>query len=187
MLDDPVSDHTIGDLAEVLDNLGVFGAHPADLAELCPTGFRRITMNGPDYYISLQAFGPSQTAYAHTHPDSEEWVVILGGTGEAFFGPTPVPLHPWSSGAAAGIPTGSVPPRNRCTCSDPAPAAGRGHDHVGRARHDHRAGRLRERRPVPPVRPVRRPQRRRPDRRLALRELQLPVLTPRTLEERLRL
>src|SRR6266487_4153794 len=90
-----MSDHVIGDLAEVLDNLGVFGAHPEDLAELCPTGFRRIAIQtGPDYYISLQAFGPNQTAYAHTHPDSEEWVVILGGAGEAYFGPTPVPLHP---------------------------------------------------------------------------------------------
>ena len=84
----------IGDLAEVLDNLGVFGAHPADLAQLCPTGFRRIAIQtGPDYYISLQSFAPDQVAYAHSHPDSEEWVVVLGGSGEARFGPTPVPLE----------------------------------------------------------------------------------------------
>jgi quercetin dioxygenase-like cupin family protein len=91
---DAVTDHAIGDLAEVLDNLGVFGAHPKDLAELCPTGFRRIAIQtGPDYYVSLQAFGPHQVAYAHSHPDSEEWVVVLGGSGQARFGPTPVPLH----------------------------------------------------------------------------------------------
>lgn len=90
----PVTDHAIGDLAEVLDNLGVFGADPADLAELCPSGFRRVPIStGPDYYVSLQAFGPGQIAYAHTHPDSEEWVVVLRGSGEARFGPTPVPLH----------------------------------------------------------------------------------------------
>ena len=88
-----MGDHAIGDLAEVLDNLGVFGAHPADLAELCPTGFRRVAIStGPDYYISLQAFAPNQVAYAHSHPDSEEWVMILGGSGQATFGPTPVPL-----------------------------------------------------------------------------------------------
>ena len=88
-----MGDHAIGDLAEVLDNLGVFGAHPEDLAELCLTGFRRIAIStGPDYYISLQAFAPNQVAYAHSHPDSEEWVVILGGAGQARFGPTPVPL-----------------------------------------------------------------------------------------------
>jgi len=95
-----MGDHTIGDLAEVLDNLGVFGAHPADLAELCPTGFRRVAIStGPDYYISLQAFAPNQIAYAHSHPDSEEWVMILGGSGQAKFGPTPVPL---STGVVVG-------------------------------------------------------------------------------------
>ena len=95
-----VSDHAIGDLAEVLDNLGVFGAAPTDLAELCPSGFRRIPIStGSDYYLSLQAFSPNQMAYAHTHPDSEEWVVVLGGSGHAKFGPTPVPL---SSGVVVG-------------------------------------------------------------------------------------
>ncbi len=90
-----MSGHSIGDLAEVLDNIGVFGAAPWDLAELCPTGFRRVPIStGGDYYLSLQAFAPQQVAYAHTHPDSEEWVVVLGGTGEARFGPTPVPLGP---------------------------------------------------------------------------------------------
>ena len=95
-----MSDHAIGDLAEVLDNLGVFGAAPTDLAELCPSGFRRIPIStGSDYYLSLQAFSPNQVAYAHTHPDSEEWVVVLGGSGQAKFGPTPVPL---SSGVVVG-------------------------------------------------------------------------------------
>jgi len=90
-----VGEHSIGDLAEVLDNLGVFRAHPEDLVELCPSGFRRVPIStGPDYYLSLQCFAPEQVAFAHTHPDSEEWVVVLGGTGEARFGPNPIPLAP---------------------------------------------------------------------------------------------
>jgi len=90
-----VTGHAIGDLAEVLDNLGVFGAAPLDLAELCPSGFRRVPIStGDGYYLSLQAFSPNQVAFAHTHPDSEEWVVVLGGSGQARFGPTPVPLSP---------------------------------------------------------------------------------------------
>jgi quercetin dioxygenase-like cupin family protein len=87
--------HMMGDLAEVLDNLGVFRSAPGDFLELCPSGFRRVPIaTGPDYYLSLQGFAPGQVAYAHTHPDSEEWVVVLGGDGEARFGPNPVPLTP---------------------------------------------------------------------------------------------
>ena len=83
----------MGDLAEALDNLGVFRTAPQDIIELCPSGFRRLPIaTGPDYYLSLQGFAPHQVAYAHTHPDSEEWVVVLGGSGEAKFGPNPVPL-----------------------------------------------------------------------------------------------
>jgi quercetin dioxygenase-like cupin family protein len=92
--------HAIGDLAEVLDNLGVFRSAPGDLLDLCPSGFRRLPIStGSDYYLSLQGFAPGQVAYAHTHPDSEEWVVVLGGSGEARFGPTPVPL---SAGVVVG-------------------------------------------------------------------------------------
>ena len=88
--------HSIGDLAEVLDNLGVFRAAPQDLVSPCPSGFRRIPIStGEDYYLSLQGFAPDQIAYAHTHPDSEEWVVILGGGGEARFGTQErLPLRP---------------------------------------------------------------------------------------------
>ena len=88
--------HAIGDLAEVLDNMGVFGAAPHDLAELCPSGFRRVPISsGGDYYLSLQAFAPEQVAFAHTHPDSEEWVMVLGGSGEARFRTQePLPLNP---------------------------------------------------------------------------------------------
>jgi quercetin dioxygenase-like cupin family protein len=88
--------HSIGDLAEVLDNLGVFRAAPSDLVELCPSGFRRVPIStGSDYYLSLQGFAPGQIAYAHTHPDSEEWVMILGGFGEARFRTQqPLPLSP---------------------------------------------------------------------------------------------
>ena len=113
-----MSDHVIGDLAEVLDNLGVFGAHPDDLAELCPTGFRRIAIQtGPDYYISLQAFGPNQTAYAHTHPDSEEWSSSSAATAR----PTSARLRCRSipaslSAAAEATRTGSGPRTSRCTC-----------------------------------------------------------------------
>jgi len=90
-----VNGHAIGDLAEVLDNLGVFRASPGDLADLCPSGFRRVPIStGADYYLSLQCFAPGQVAFQHTHPDSEEWVAVLGGSGEARFGPTPVPLSP---------------------------------------------------------------------------------------------
>ena len=84
--------HSVGDLAEVLDNLGVFRTAPRDLVELCPSGFRRVPIStGSDYYLSLQGFAPHQIAYAHTHPDSEEWITVLGGIGEARFG-TEVPL-----------------------------------------------------------------------------------------------
>lgn len=91
-----VGSHSIGDLAEVLDNLGVFRAAPQDLVELCPSGFRRVPIStGADYYLSIQAFSSDQIAYAHTHPDSEEWVMVLGGTGEARFGTEePLPLSP---------------------------------------------------------------------------------------------
>jgi quercetin dioxygenase-like cupin family protein len=106
----PVSDHAIGDLAEVLDNLGVFRSHPSELAELCPTGFRRVPISSRgDSYLSLQCFAPNQVAYAHTHPDSEEWVVVLAGSGEAKFGPTPVPLGPGVVvGRGAAFPHGFV-------------------------------------------------------------------------------
>lgn len=91
-----VKQHAIGDLAEVLDNLGIFQASPQDLVELCPSGFRRVPISsGAEYYLSLQCFGPDQVAYAHTHPDSEEWVMVLGGSGVAKFGgERPLPLSP---------------------------------------------------------------------------------------------
>lgn len=88
--------HAIGDLAEVLGNLGVFLAAPENLVELCPSGFRRVPISrGSDYYLSLQCFAPHQIAYAHTHPDSEEWVTVLGGNGHARFGTEePLSLNP---------------------------------------------------------------------------------------------
>jgi quercetin dioxygenase-like cupin family protein len=90
-----VAERMIGDLDEVLDNLGVFRSSPEDLLATCPSGFRRVPITqGPGYYISLQGFGPSQPAFAHTHPDSEEWVVVLSGSGQALFGGNPVALAP---------------------------------------------------------------------------------------------
>lgn len=90
----------MGDLAEVLDNLGVFRTEPGDLLELCPSGFRRVPIaTGSDFYLSLQGFAPGQPAFAHTHPDSEEWVVVLRGSGVALFGGRPTPL---STGVVVG-------------------------------------------------------------------------------------
>src|SRR6266508_1156379 len=88
-----VGERAIGNLDEVLDNLGVFRSAPEDLIATCPSGFRRVPITiGGGYYISLQGFGPDQRAFAHTHPDSEEWVVILKGSGQALFADNPVPL-----------------------------------------------------------------------------------------------
>ena len=76
--------HSVGDLAEVLDNLGVFSMHPEEVLALCPSGFRRVPITqGDEFYLSLQGFTANQPAYAHTHPDSEEWVVVLAGAGKA--------------------------------------------------------------------------------------------------------
>jgi mannose-6-phosphate isomerase-like protein (cupin superfamily) len=83
----------VGDLAEVLDNLGVFAMDPGDLIAPCPSGFRRVPIHqGRDSYLSLQGFAPNQVAFAHTHPDSEEWVIVVRGSGEALLAAEPVPL-----------------------------------------------------------------------------------------------
>lgn len=102
--------HQIGDLAEVLANLGVFRMHPEDVIALCPSGFRRVPINqGSDHYLSLQGFAPGQVAYAHTHPDSEEWIVVLRGGGRALLAENPVPLAPGVIiGRAAAHPHGFV-------------------------------------------------------------------------------
>jgi mannose-6-phosphate isomerase-like protein (cupin superfamily) len=85
--------HSVGDLAEVLDNLGVFAMHPEDLLALCPSGFRRVPIGqGEEFYLSLQGFTANQLAFAHTHPDSEEWVIVLRGEGQALLADTPVPM-----------------------------------------------------------------------------------------------
>jgi len=90
-----VTDRTVGDLAEVLENLGVFRSSPDDLVATCPSGFRRVPITqGAGFYISLQGFAPNQPAFAHTHPDSEEWTVVLSGTGRALLAEEPVPLSP---------------------------------------------------------------------------------------------
>jgi hypothetical protein len=87
--------HNIGDLAEVLDNLGVFGMRAGELVAPCPSGFRRVPISqGADYYLSIQGFTPNQIAYAHTHPDSEEWVIVLAGGGQALVAESPVSLAP---------------------------------------------------------------------------------------------
>jgi quercetin dioxygenase-like cupin family protein len=85
--------HHVGELAEVLDNLGVFGMMPTDVIAPCRSGFRRVPMQeGEDSYLSLQGFAPNQVAYAHTHPDSEEWLVVIGGSGLAMLSEQPVEM-----------------------------------------------------------------------------------------------
>jgi len=108
-------ERTIGDLAEVLDNLGIFRCFPDDLIATCPSGFRRVPITqGQGFYLSLQGFGPGQFAFAHTHPDSEEWVVVVKGSGEALFGGNPVMLSP---GVVVG--RGAAHPHGFVTHDDP--------------------------------------------------------------------
>jgi hypothetical protein len=102
-----VGERGIGHLDEVLSNLGVFRALSDELVQLCPSGFRRVPISqGPGYYFSIQALDANQIAYAHTHPDSEEWTVVLQGTGEARIHGV-VPLQPGTIlGRAAAYPHG---------------------------------------------------------------------------------
>lgn len=102
-----VADRGIGHLDEVLGNLGVFRATADELAVLCPSGFRRVPISqGAGFYFSIQALAPNQVAYAHTHPDSEEWSIVLRGGGEARIH-GPVPLETGSIlGRAAAYPHG---------------------------------------------------------------------------------
>jgi quercetin dioxygenase-like cupin family protein len=121
--------HNVGDLAEVLDNLGVFGLQPGDVIAPCPSGFRRVPIHqGEDSYLSLQGFAPNQTAYAHTHPDSEEWVVVLRGSGQALLAEAPVPLEQGLIiGRAASHPHGFVSgdgPMHLLSVQLPRPAEG---------------------------------------------------------------
>jgi len=105
-----MTERAVGDLDEVLENLGVFRSSPDDLLATCQSGFRRVPITqGSGYYISLQGFAPNQVAFAHTHPDSEEWTVVLSGTGRALLADEPVPLSPGMVvGRAAAHPHGFV-------------------------------------------------------------------------------
>jgi quercetin dioxygenase-like cupin family protein len=67
---------------------------PDDVIAPCPSGFRRVPIHeGDDSYLSLQGFAPNQVAFAHTHPDSEEWVVVIRGKGEALLAEEPVAMN----------------------------------------------------------------------------------------------
>jgi quercetin dioxygenase-like cupin family protein len=103
-------ERAVGDLDEVLNNLGVFRSSPEDLIAICPSGFRRVPITqGTGYYISLQGFAPNQPAFAHTHPDSEEWIVVVGGTGRALLAEAPLDIGPGTVvGRAAAHPHGFV-------------------------------------------------------------------------------
>ena len=174
--------HQIGDLAEVLSNLGVFRVMPEDVLALCPSGFRRVPINqGSDHYLSLQGFAPDQIAYAHTHPDSEEWVVVLTGAGRALLSDVPVPLEPGVViGRAAANPHGfhsAGGPLHLLSLQVPRPSeATTTWDQPGETTEpiDCASGRH-----VPPLSPMRRPQHERPRADVPLRELHLRVLTTR--------
>ena len=174
--------HSVGDLAEVLDNLGVFSMHPEEVLALCPSGFRRVPItSGDEFYLSLQGFTAHQPAYAHTHPDSEEWVVVLEGSGKALLADNPVPLE-GSLGDRAGD---RAPPRLRewrradDAPIDPAPASVGAGDDVGPAGRDDGSDRLRVRRDVPPLSPLRRAQPEPSSHALRLRELHARILSYR--------
>jgi hypothetical protein len=102
-----MAERGVGHLDEVLNNLGVFRSAAEELVLLCPSGFRRVPISqGSEFYFSIQALGPDQIAYAHTHPDSEEWTVVLSGSGEARIHGA-VPLEPGVVlGRAAAYPHG---------------------------------------------------------------------------------
>jgi quercetin dioxygenase-like cupin family protein len=119
----------VGDLAEVLDNLGIFGTSSDELVAPCASGFRRVSINqGDGFYLSLQGFAADQIAYAHTHPDSEEWVAVLRGAGEALLADNPVPLSQGLIiGRAAAHPHGFVsgnPPLQLLSLQLPRPSEG---------------------------------------------------------------
>lgn len=98
--------HVGSGLAGLLARDAVLQFRPQDFGLLCPSGFRRVVIADTESaYVSVQSFGPRQRSFAHTHPDSEEWVVVLSGSGEARFGDAPIPLTP---GAVVG--RGSVKP-----------------------------------------------------------------------------
>ena len=91
---------------ELLARDSLVNLRPEDLAQVCPSGFRRVVIADTESaYVTVQCFAPGQRSFAHTHPDSEEWVVAIAGGGEARFGDDPVPLEP---GAVIG--RGSVKP-----------------------------------------------------------------------------
>ena len=153
--------HSVGDLAEVLDNLGVFSMHPEEVLALCPSGFRRVPITqGDEFYLSLQGFTANQPAYAHTHPDSEEWVVVLEGAGKALLADNPVPLDgSLVIGRATAHPHGFLSGDGPMTLlSIQLPEAVGARDDVGPTWRDHRPDRLRVRRHLPPVPPLRRAQ-----------------------------
>ena len=166
--------HHVGELAEVLDNLGVFGMMPTDVIAPCASGFRRVPIHeSEDSYLSLQGFAPNQVAYAHTHPDSEEWVVVIGGSGLAMLSERPVAMSQGQIiGRAAANPHGfrsADEPLHLLSIQLPRPSEpATTWDEPGETTDPDR---LRGGRHVPAVRAVRRAQRQRAVERVPLREL----------------
>jgi mannose-6-phosphate isomerase-like protein (cupin superfamily) len=82
-------------LDQLLAQYSLLHLKPWALGVLCPSGFRRVVIaDTPSAYVSVQAFAAGQRSYAHTHPDSEEWMIVLAGSGEARFGDHYIPLKP---------------------------------------------------------------------------------------------
>ena len=107
----------------------------------CPSGFRRVPIStGSDYYLSLQGFAPQQTAYAHTHPDSEEC-----GHGTRWLrrgalrhrGAAVAESRDGDRAGRASPARGSCPGPNRCSCFDGSSRASPRARPLGRARNDH--------------------------------------------------
>jgi hypothetical protein len=69
--------------------------HPDDVPALCPRGFRRVPVTqGDEFYLSLHGFTANQHGFAHTHPDSEKWVVLLKARATScLLADNPVPLQ----------------------------------------------------------------------------------------------
>ena len=85
--------HSVGDLAEVLDNLGVFSMHPEEVLALCPSGFRRVPItSGDEFYLSSR--GSPRTSRLCAHPPGLGGVGRgARGLGKALLADNPVPLE----------------------------------------------------------------------------------------------
>ena len=100
---------------DLLERYSLVHLMPEEFGVLCPSGFRRIVIADTETaYVTVQAFAAGQRSFAHTHPDSEEWVVVISGQGEARFGDRPIPI---ATGSVVG--RGSVKPHAFAAGAEP--------------------------------------------------------------------